>query len=211
MVMVSEQTLLDGFQFPVWVKNAEFRYCQANRSFLSVLGMDLQQVVGKTDAELFPAWNPNALQALERLTLDENQPRQASLALPFLENQAFRVVLTPLADGQGLLGYVEPDRAASMAERLIREIVTLDVLADKRQSIKDMAERAKVISILSHEIRKPLSAIVSGANICHEELLGPLNTEQKEYMSLIESNGDVLLKNLDALLHVLHRVLAETE
>ncbi len=46
-------TILDNAPCPIWVKDMDGRYLVANRDFLSVLRRPIEQVVGKTDDQLF--------------------------------------------------------------------------------------------------------------------------------------------------------------
>jgi PAS domain S-box-containing protein len=46
-------TILDNAPCRVWVKDMEGRYVVANRDFLSVLGRPIEQVLGKTDDQIF--------------------------------------------------------------------------------------------------------------------------------------------------------------
>ncbi|MBF0431965.1 MAG: response regulator [Fibrobacteria bacterium] len=48
--------------------------------------------------------------------------------------------------------------------------------------------KSEFISVASHELRTPMASIKSALSLFADELLGPLNEEQKEYITLLERN-----------------------
>jgi len=91
---------------------------------------------------------------------------------------------TPLKgqDGQ-LLGSVE----------IIRDISRLKALEQEREDF---------VSMLSHDLKSPITAIVGSLDLVREARLGPVNTEQKEYLeSAVESCAE-MTEMIDTLLDV---------
>jgi len=91
---------------------------------------------------------------------------------------------TPLKgqDGQ-LLGSVE----------IIRDISRLKALEQEREDF---------VSMLSHDLKSPITAIVGSLDLVREARLGPVNAEQKEYLeSAVESCAE-MTEMIDTLLDV---------
>ena len=73
------------------------------------------------------------------------------------------------------------------------------------QSAKETAEyasRAKsdFLANMSHELRTPLNAIIGFAEILRDELVGPVNDEQKECVNDIRMSGQHLLEMINDIL-----------
>jgi PAS domain S-box-containing protein len=93
---------------------------------------------------------------------------------------------TPLLDKQGqLVGCVE----------IIRDISALKALEQ---------EKADFVSMLSHDLKSPITSIVGSLDLVREGRLGPVNDEQQEYLeSAIESCAE-MVEMIDTLLDI-HR------
>lgn len=93
---------------------------------------------------------------------------------------------TPLLNGSGkLIGSVE----------IIRDISTLRALEQEREDF---------VTMLSHDLKSPITAIVGSLDLVREARLGPVNAEQREYLeSAIESCSE-MVDMIDTLLDI-HR------
>ncbi|MEQ8171740.1 MAG: ATP-binding protein [Candidatus Eremiobacterota bacterium] len=82
----------------------------------------------------------------------------------------------------------------------VNSIVILfhDITAENR--VKQMKE--EFISIVSHEIRTPASVIKGYTELLLSELPGPLNTQQKEFLSKVLSDNKLLLNRVTELLEI---------
>ena len=49
-----QRSLLDNFPFLVWLKDRDSRYLAVNKTFAEQCNMDIDQIIGKTDFEIFP-------------------------------------------------------------------------------------------------------------------------------------------------------------
>ncbi len=67
--------------------------------------------------------------------------------------------------------------------------------------------KANFLSIVSHELRTPLNFITGFASILEDEVAGPLNAQQQEYVGKILEGADRLLHMVNDLLD-LNRMLA---
>lgn len=67
---------------------------------------------------------------------------------------------------------------------------------------RSRAERLKdeFVNTVSHELRTPLSTIREFTGILFDQISGPLTSEQREYLAIIQSNLDRLTRMIDNLL-----------
>jgi two-component system sensor histidine kinase GlrK len=60
-------------------------------------------------------------------------------------------------------------------------------------------EKVKLIAHISHDLKTPLASIAEGAGLLRDELVGPLNDQQKEVVSILDkscSRLQVLIENI---------------
>jgi two-component system, OmpR family, phosphate regulon sensor histidine kinase PhoR len=93
---------------------------------------------------------------------------------------------TPLFSGDGrLVGCVE----------IIRDISTLKALEQEREDF---------VSMLSHDLKSPITAIVGSLDLVREGRLGPINGEQREYLESANESCSEMVDMIDTLLDI-HR------
>lgn len=73
---------------------------------------------------------------------------------------------------------------------------------EKEKLLSDAANRAKTefLSNISHELRTPLTGILGFSSILLEQIFGPLNVKQQQYVERIHASGKHLLDLINDLL-----------
>lgn len=93
---------------------------------------------------------------------------------------------TPLKGANGeMMGCVE----------IIRDISTLKALEREREDF---------VSMLSHDLKTPITAVVGSIDLVREERLGPVNAEQRSYLDSAMESCAEMVDMIDTLLDV-HR------
>ena len=94
---------------------------------------------------------------------------------------------------------VSYEQLAAEVIELRQKLAERDDAAHRLQQIAQQANQAKTefLSIISHEIRTPMNAIMGGADLLLET---PLSQEQREFVHVLQANGDLLLHILNDLL-----------
>jgi PAS domain S-box-containing protein len=91
---------------------------------------------------------------------------------------------TPLLDGSlHLCGSVE----------IIRDISTLKALEQEREDF---------VSMLSHDLKTPITAIVGSLDLVREGRIGPVNVEQKEFLESAVESCTEMVDMIDTLLDI---------
>src|ERR1700716_3452761 len=98
----------------------------------------------------------------------------------------------------------------SMSDRLDpaalkKRLKTLEAQAKEAQGTIDElkardALKTQFLSNISHDLRTPLAAIITHAEILREGMLGDLNTKQRDSVSGIVNGGQQLLDMIDEIL-----------
>lgn len=119
-------------------------------------------------------------------------------------------ILGWLSEMQIKLAEIETERNKALAE--LREYQNhLEKLVEERTSAlviaKEAAEEANIakntfIASMNHEFRTPLNAIIGFSGVLKSEMVGPLNTKQKDQLERIHKAGGHLLKIATEVLDV---------
>lgn len=188
-------TILSNVFVEITVKDIfnGFRYIYFNKAAEEFTGVKAEDILGKTDFELFP----DSRRAHEIRTEDYHTIKTGRMVQEMVEyekpNGEVRIVNIVR------LLITNPDPGASPLL-----LVMLNDITEQRQdqlALMKVQEADKMknafIANMSHEIRTPLNAIVGFAHLVTETTNA---SEQREYFSIINKNCDLLLKLINDIL-----------
>jgi two-component system sensor histidine kinase GlrK len=103
------------------------------------------------------------------------------------------------------------DHIAKIGQGNFRTSVDVTVPSDLRdlvESVKSMGAKlqeldelkAEFLSHMTHELRSPMTAIHAGTQLLLEEFTGPINTEQRDTLELMEGSSRQLIDMISSLL-----------
>jgi len=61
-------------------------------------------------------------------------------------------------------------------------------------------EKIRMIAHISHELKTPLASIREGAGLLRDELVGPMNSRQKDVVAILDKNSEKLQKLIEDIL-----------
>ena len=190
-------TILSNVFVEITVKDIfnGFRYIYFNKAAEEFTGVKAEDILGKTDFELFP----DSRRAHESRTEDYHTIKTGRMVKEMVEyekpNGEVRIVNIVR------LLITNPDPGASPLLLIMLNDITeqrQDQLALMKVQEADKMKNA-FIANMSHEIRTPLNAIVGFAHLVTETTNA---SEQREYFSIINKNCDLLLKLINDILEV---------
>ena len=188
-------TILSNVFVEITVKDIfnGFRYIYFNKAAEEFTGVKAEDILGKTDFELFP----DSRRAHEIRTEDYHTIKTGRMEKEMVEyekpNGEVRIVNIVR------LLITNPDPGASPLLLIMLNDITeqrQDQLALMKVQEADKMKNA-FIANMSHEIRTPLNAIVGFAHLVTETTNA---SEQREYFSIINKNCDLLLKLINDIL-----------
>lgn len=90
---------------------------------------------------------------------------------------------------------IDPAEGHGTADRLV-------ILHDVTDFVRKDARKTQFMATLSHELKTPVAAIEMAARLLDDDRVGPLNTEQREYLELVETNNDRIREMIGEVLDI---------
>ena len=102
----------------------------------------------------------------------------------------------------GVVDYLsKPFAADDILQRVMRAIANRRVMLEKQRLEQ---EKDDFVSMLSHDMKNPLTAVIGSIDIIREGRLGPVNEEQAEYLHAAIDSCNEVIAMIDNLLDI-HR------
>jgi len=199
----------------------EDRLVLCNRSYRSLLGASLHEpLVGMRYEELLGSWLPDldfpddaARERFRASRLAERrQDRMTTFDLRMRDGRSLRVVDRRTAEG-GIVKTIwdltdDERRAVELREaRAAAEAASAELrrknreLENKNREVEGANRlKSEFLANMSHELRTPLNGILGFAEILHDERVGSVSTDQKEFLGDILISGRHLLQLINDIL-----------
>lgn len=172
------QAIIEGTSDIVFVKDCEGRYIMINSIGVRMFRKSQKEIVGKTDSEIFP----------------EEEARQ------FMENDKkamssgglFDAEETVNLQGRAVIFHTIRALHRDHAWKVVGIIgVSRDITERKRMEmeIQEAARlKTKFVSIATHELRSPLTALYESVSQVLDGLMGPVNDLQRKILEITRDN-----------------------
>jgi two-component system, NtrC family, sensor kinase len=196
--------ILDGIPDPIFVKDQQHRWVLANRAFCEMLGLEREQLIGKSDydvsqkehADVF--WEQDSLVlSTETENVNEEYHSDISGKIRFISTK--KTCFRDVANNKFLVGVIRDisDRKASeetlqqSESQLRRQTKDLKQTLQKLQQAQSqlvqsekMSSLGQLVAGVSHEINNPVSFIYGNlkhATLYTQDLLGLVELYQEQY------------------------------
>ncbi|CAM8910007.1 unnamed protein product [Rhodiola kirilowii] len=168
-------------------------------------------IIGKTDVEIFKGGGVKESQDFKQEVLDRGLPakREITFDTPLFGSKTFLLYVEPVFNKAGeTIGVNHMGMEVTDQVRKREKIIKLreDIAVQKAKEtelnktirITEETMRAKeMLATMSHEIRSPLSSVVSMADILSTS---KLDREQKQLLDVMLSSGDLVLQLINDIL-----------
>ena len=187
-------SLVENLPVQVTRKDLAGRIQYANKSFCDLMGMSPEDVVGKTDFDLYPAPLAEKYRADDRLVAETDR---------LFECEEKNKHGDEIRDVQVMKSAVHDASGRVVGTQVVFWDVT-DRKRAREQMIKakeeaEAANRAKSVFLanMSHEIRTPMNAILGMTEMVLDT---PLTAEQEEFLTVVRESGESLMALLNDVL-----------
>lgn len=193
------RSILNHAPLLVYINDLDGKYIFANKEFLKHTEMSLEEIIGKTDDQIFPKHRADR-------NIYQNKKVIGTKKAQYFENESIKKdgshyfvdILFPITDIENEI-YATCGWTIDITERKKYEDALLNA--------KDAAESADklksaFLATMSHELRTPLNSIIGFTGILMKELAGPINDEQKKQLNMIMSSGKHLLSLINDILDI---------
>jgi PAS domain S-box-containing protein len=190
------RALIDTLPLWVWLKDTERRYLAANRANADACGRSVDQMVGKTDEELWPAELAEPYRAGDTEVIATRQRTTVEQAIPGPDGPVWmETYRAPVLDEDGtLLGMVGVAR--NISERKAAEAARETALAE---AVRLARQRSDFVAQMSHELRTPLNAIMGYAQLLRRDT-HQMTERQVAGLATIHDSGQHLLTLINDIL-----------
>jgi PAS domain S-box-containing protein len=189
------QTIIDGVHSLVFIKDTEGRHVLVNSFFEESFGTKREEVIGKTDLDLFSKDVAEEIMAIDARIMRNKRPETFEMTIPHKDG-SFRIHLTekfPLFDQQGNVYGL-----CGLATDITHQKETEKELQIAKQAA-EAATKAKgdFLANMSHEIRTPMNAIMGMTHLALETDLTP---KQEDYLKKTYNSATSLLGLINDIL-----------
>ncbi|HEY9721357.1 MAG TPA: PAS domain-containing protein [Oscillatoriaceae cyanobacterium] len=203
-ILAQQQRLLAGIveHVPAAIAyvDGDLIYRWNNPAHCTQMGLPREAIIGHTVFEVMPG-TESALRPRYERVLRSGEP-QFETALPLVFERNGRrhetywdTAYVPVTENGCVTGILL--LGIEVSERIARE-KSQQAMIEKLRAIDRMKD--EFLSVLSHELRTPINAIMGFGSILDDEIAGPLNARQHDYLGKILNGSDVLLALVSDLL-----------
>jgi PAS domain S-box-containing protein len=190
------RTLIDTLPLWVWLKDTERRYLAVNQANAAACGRGVDEMIGKTDQELWPPDLAETFLANDAAVMMTHQRTTVEQAFDSPEGLVWmEIYRAPVLDDDGtLLGMVGVAR--NISERKAAEAAREAALAE---AVRLARQRSDFLAQMSHELRTPLNAIMGYAQLLRRDA-DKLTERQASGLATIYESSQHLLTLINDIL-----------
>jgi len=190
------RALIDTLPLWVWLKDMQHRYLATNQANAQACGRQVEEMLGKSDQEL---WPPELAERYYADDMEVMTSHQRKTVEELIEDENGVVWMetfrAPVLDEDGtVLGIV--GAARNISERKAAEEAREKALAE---AVRLARQRSEFLAQMSHELRTPLNAILGYAQILRRDTQ-QLTKRQAAGLATIQESGQHLLTLINDIL-----------
>jgi PAS domain S-box-containing protein len=177
-------TVIQGSTEAIYVKDRQGHFLLANSVYVGLLGIPLEEIIGRTTEELWPQETNQILKKTDELVINTGQSHTYEISITDHQGKQhiFLTTKDPYRDSQGnIIGIIGISRNITA-----------------RKQVENL--KTEFVAVVSHELRTPLTAIIGSLGLLTSGAAGKL-PEQAYLMT------DIAYRNSERLLGLINDIL----
>jgi PAS domain S-box-containing protein len=211
------RAVIEGTSDAVYVKDLQNHYLMINPAGAKIMGYPVEEILGKTDSEIFPLASAQRILEYDRRVLDTGQTITFEEAIQIGEAERFFSTTKGVyRDPQGnVIGVIGIARDITDQKRAQEEVQKLNSRLEQRVEERTYQLKAAIDELesfsysISHDLRAPLRHIDGFSQSLADEYASSFDEEGQMLVRKIRSNVARMNELIDALLSFAH--LSRTE
>ncbi|MDY7007473.1 MAG: response regulator [Cyanobacteriota bacterium] len=189
------RVLIDSIPDIIFYMDENGTYLACNKAFEQYVGKSRDEIIGKTDLDLF---SPDLIETCrfycaKILTSPETHQYEEVLKYPDGSLYAVDTLISPLLNEEGkLIGIIGVSRDISQRKAGEEELKQAKELAEQATKAK-----SQFLATMSHEVRTPMNGVLGMTQLLASTELTP---EQQKYVRTIDISGNTLLTVINDIL-----------
>jgi PAS domain S-box-containing protein len=188
------RSLIDNTPAPILVKDLDGRFVLVNDAFAALSGRSQEELVGRTDTELFGAAFAADRQAEADAILAGSGPVEFDHVWTVDgEERSYLLVGFPVRDEDG-----RPTGICGISTDITERRRSEEALREAHASALEASRlKSEFVANMSHELRTPLNGVIGLTGLL---LRTELDAEQAEYVGMARRSGEALLAVISDIL-----------
>ena len=180
--------VIDTVPHMIFAKDAEGKILLANRAVAAMYGKEAKELIGVRRRDIHPV--PSEVEAylkIDREVIQTGKPKIVADEI-FTDVHGRKHVMQTIKVPFHMVG--------------VKETCILGVSVDVTEQKKVEEFRNEIVRTVSHELRTPLSIEKEGISLLVDEVVGPVNPEQREILQTVMRSIDRLARMIASLLDI---------
>ncbi|MCF7873330.1 MAG: PAS domain-containing protein [Candidatus Omnitrophica bacterium] len=199
--------LMDNIPDVIYFKDKSGKIVLVNKAYARGLGITPDEVIGKTDFDIFPKSRAQMMQKDDLWVIKNKKPiidKVERATRPDGQDNYSSTTKIPRFDKKGsVIGLIGITRDITRRRRLEQLEEDKHQMQRKIKSLKEINKlKSEFISIVSHELRTPLAIINQVVMVLLDGLVGKLNKKQKDIIIKAKNSVNRLSNMINKLLDV---------
>lgn len=197
--------LMSNIPDVIYFKDRKGKIILVNDAHAKGLGLKPEQVIGKTDFDIFSKERAEAMSKDDGYVMQTGKPIidkiERATRPDGMDNYVSTTKIPRFNEKGKVIGLIGITRDITRRMQLENAHKDKIVLEKKLESLEELNKlKSEFISIVSHELRTPLAIIKEAVELVFDEFAGAINEKQKE---LLRKSKD----NIERLRHIIEELL----